>query len=339
MMYTHTSVQRKSMLISSGLFPLISSRLFSYSIDLNRVKLISAIDNLFNEEEWKVRGLLPFRKNYLQRELLEKGNYKFDAIDYLQYKKSDMTSLHYDMVLMEESLGYLWLIEWESNGLEMITIYKCGKPEDLLLLMAISKVILSTRIVYEGHPNISRLNELKNKHYGFLNRQQNVQKVVKIDLTYSMYQIPKDRILEKLECFQQNGILYNLLHEFLVIPIYDGKTDKHIPFQGIPLIGEITKVLMHHIWYILIDLRLEAKYPGITYTRLGPEMLIVIKESDSFEITESDIKNLLEEEDIKEYHIDLLNRDSYYILPVCNEEKGLMLDEYGDLEVWKYEDI
>jgi hypothetical protein len=28
-----------------------------------------------------------------------------------------------------------------------------------------------------------------------------------------------------------------------------------------------------------------------------------------------------------------------YMLPACNEEKGLMLDEDGDLEVWKYEDI
>lgn len=68
-------------------------------------------------------------------------------------------------------------------------------------------------------------------------------------------------------------------------------------------------------------------------------MFIVIKESDSFEIKESDIINLLEELDIKEYDIEWLYRGSNYILPACNEEKGVMLHEDGDLEVWKYEDL
>lgn len=177
-MIRYISVKGKSMLISSLKFEynksmFISSRKFAYYIDLNRVKLISAIDSIYTEE-WKVRGVLPFSMEYLQWEMMVKENYMFEGIDYSQYKKSDITYMHYEMLLMEESLGYLWLIEWDSDGVEMIGIYKCRKAEDLLLLMALSKVILSTMIVSEGHPNISRLNELKDKHYAFLNRQQNV---------------------------------------------------------------------------------------------------------------------------------------------------------------------
>lgn len=91
-----------------------------------------------------------------------------------------------------------------------------------------------------------------------------------------MYYIPKSRILAKLDRFQKDGILFNLVKSMIFIHIYDSKTDKDIPFNEIPLIGEITKVIMHHIYHILFDLRLEDKYPGITYTRLGPEVFIVI---------------------------------------------------------------
>lgn len=182
----------------------LSSRLFSDYIDVNRIKLISAIDSIYNEEEWKVRAVQPFRKEYLQKEMMVKDNYMFQAIAYSQYKRSDITPMYYDMLLMEESQGYLWLIEWDFNGVEMISIYKCRESTDLLLLMALSKVLLSIIIVYEGLPNISRLNELKNKHYSFLNQQQNVDNLVKIDLTSSMYKIQKaSRSFFKTVCFMQ----------------------------------------------------------------------------------------------------------------------------------------
>jgi hypothetical protein len=330
-MMNYISINAKSMCLSS--------RPFSYYIDVNRVKLISAIDSIYNEEEWKVRGVLPFRKEYLQKEMMIKDHYMFQAIEYSQYKKSEITSMYYNMLMMEESLGYLWLIEWDFNGVKMISIYKCSIPEDLLLLKAISKVLLSIIIVYEGLPNISRLNELQNKHYAFLNQQQNVDNLVKIDLTYSMYKIHKSRILKYLISFKNEGIIFNLLKQILFIPIYDRKTDKELQFYGIPLIGEITNVIMHHIYHIIFDIRLEEKYPGITYTRFGPEVFIVIKQSDSFKIKESDINNLLEELDIKDYNIETIYRDESNMLPACNGEKAIMLDEYGDLEVWKYEDI
>jgi hypothetical protein len=83
---------------------------------------------------------------------------------------------------------------------------------------------------------------------------------------------------------------------------------------------------------------IEKKYPGITYTRWGHEVIIAIKKNDSFTIEADTVISLLDEIDL-DGEFEFLSYEDYGCLPVCNGEKALILDEDACVSVWRYEDI
>jgi hypothetical protein len=147
-----------------------------------RVMLLTAIDYIYNNDEWRVRSVLPFMKDALQSELLVLDNYIFGPISYYQYKISDIPDFIYNMLIMEESHGNLWLNEWLYDNCVMIGVYQCRNQVNFLLLKALSKVILNTMIVYDASRNLSKSTDLKAQHYDFLNAQENVVQVISINL-------------------------------------------------------------------------------------------------------------------------------------------------------------
>lgn len=202
-------------------------RLFSSFYDSNRVRLTSAIESIYNDE-WRIRGVLPSRKNELQRELMLKDNFLLGPLDYFEYKRSDIPEFLYNMLLTEASLGYLWLIEWVDDDVNMISVYKCRFEHDLLLLMALSKVILNTMIVYDDARNLSKLSDLKAQHYDLLNGLQNVVKVYSIDLRSCMKHLSNSRILKHIDCSTSRGLVFNLVKQIIYLPIYDNMNHKFI---------------------------------------------------------------------------------------------------------------
>lgn len=324
---------------STSIIPLF--RLFSSLHDHKKVVMLtSAIDTIYNDE-WRVRGVLPFRKDNLQMDLLVKEDFILDPINYYQYKQSDIPNLFYKMLLTEAKLGYIWLNEWvDSDGAHIIGVYNCRNPVDLLLLTALSRVIITTLFEYDDMPHLFKFKDLKAQHYAFLNRQQNVVKVVKLEFRECMGHILKSRIYHTLDIIPCQGILLKLIKQVIYLPVYHHKTDQILHLKGITPIGEITQVLMHYFLAYVLDMAIEKKFPGITYSRWGTEVFLVFKEGDSFSFNEEVIDLLLEEIDLKKQtSIGWLCKDSFYCLPACNDEKALIIHEDGDLSVWKYEDI
>jgi len=306
----------------------------------NKVMLLSAIESIYNNE-WRERGVLPFRMERLQTELLVKDNFQFGPIDYYQYRKSEIPSFLYSMLITQASLGYLWLNEWVHDGDEMIGVYQCREPTDLFLMTALSKVLISRIGSTNLAPittNVQSLNDVKCMHYAFLNRQLNVKKLVLIDLSPCMNQALNSRILRSFDTVTCKGVVFHLLKQILFLSIYDAITKKIIPLNKIPPIGEITNVIFHLFYQCNFDTVIEKKYPGITYSRWGHEVIIALKKNDSFSIEDETVISLLDEIDL-DGEFEFLSYDDFGCLPVCNGEKAILLHEDGKVSVWRYEDL
>jgi hypothetical protein len=302
--------------------------------------LTSAIDSIYNKEEWLGRGVLPFRKDDLLRQLHTNDYYTFEPLDYYQYKRSEFPEFVHQMLVMEADKGFLWLNEWVQDGEEMIGVYKCGSGEDLLLLRGLSRVILNSLIVYDTSRNLSRLTDLMAPHYDLLNRQRNVVQLVNVDLGDCMGYIRISDLLSKIDYFTSKGVLYDLIKRFLTIAIFDRKSNKLLNLGGIPPMGEITDVILHHFYGMVFDTALERAFPGITFTRWGHEVFILIKESDTFTFDIDDLKNILRHNGLLDgSDISYMNRGDMGCLPTSNEEKAVFLYEDGEVAVWNFEDI
>lgn len=263
------------------------------------------------------------------KQLYLTDDYRFGAIVYYQINIKEIPPFVYDMIRVESSMGYLWLEE--RNPESLIGVYKCRHPMDQLVMMGLSKVILTTM-----KPDISKFKDLKPPHYAFLNRQENVVKVVSIDLSDCMNHIPTSRILSSLRFTIQNGVYYNLVKRIIDLQIYDIQNDRYISVKGITPIGEITHVILHNFYQNTFDSLLYFWYPGITYSRFGHELFIILKETDEFTIDDCEIDHMLDtldlyDVDIKWSHKELLQAD--------NNDKALMVFEDGALEVWNFEDL
>jgi hypothetical protein len=241
------------------------------------------------------------------------------------------------MISTELYKGYLWADKRVLIHENLIGVYTCREPLDQLLLMGLSRAILTTMI--KAPANISKFNDLKAPHYAFLHRQENINKLISIDLSDCMNHINGSRILSSLKFKNPNGLYFDLINQIMDLPIHDVHNDRYLPFLGITPIGEITNVVLHNFYENTLDSLLEGRYPGITYSRFGNELFILLKESDQFAIDEADIKGILDELALHNVDIKCSLRESAYLLPADNEEKALLLYEDGELEVWNYEDL
>ena len=302
-------------------------------INCEKQKLVLEVRSIYNDS-WRVRGVLPFMINDFINQLNLTGKYRFGPVVYYQINIKEIPPLIYDVIRMEASKGYLWLDERNLDTHSLIGVYKCRVPMDLLVLKGLSNVILTT--VNKAQPNISKFKDLKAMHYAFLNRQENVVKVVSIDLSDCMDYIPTSRILTSQKFTKQYGLYYNLVERIIDLPIYDFHNHSFFTSTGITPIGEITHVILHNFYQNTVDSLLESRYPGITYSRYGHELFILCKQTDEFTIDDCDIDNILEVLDL--YSVDI-NWSSDGLLMADNNDKALILHEDGSLEVWNSEDI
>ena len=88
--------------------------------------------------------------------------------------------------------------------------------------------------------------------------------------------------------------------------------------------GEITDVILHLFYQRVFDTALEARFPGITYTRWGHEVFIVIKESESFTFDSNEIDTLLDEINLLVgANLRYMNRGDLGCLPTSNDERAV----------------
>jgi hypothetical protein len=302
------------------------------------VLLRESIDSIYNEEDWMSRGVLPYRKDRLIEELFLRNYYPSSVISYFIIKESEIPAFIYNLIKIESYRGHLWLEpRMEDNQPVGVAVYQLNNPVDLLLMMSFSQVLVKTLIV-DLPPNVIKFNDLKVHHYAFLNRQEKVYFLHKIDLTPSIKHIDKFRMLNSFQYVRNIPVIYDLIKEFIDLKIYDEKNGKYLNNHGVPPIGELTNVIYHVFYQHVFDRAIEELYPGITYTRWGHQVFIAIKEPDCFLFNDIEINKLLDKLDLAG-NIESINYDSLSYLVGSEEEKIVFLREDGSVEVWRTEEV
>ena len=98
------------------------------------------------------------------------------------------------------------------------------------------------------------------------------------------------------------------------------------------------------MWFYIFSIKKylikwQEKYPGITYTRWGHEVIIAIKKNDSFTFEDETVISLLDEIDLDGDLACLLSSEDYGCLPACHGEKAILLHKDGCASVWRYKDL
>lgn len=113
-----------------------------------------------------------------------------------------------------------------------------------------------------------------------------VSRLYRLDLMASLSIIPISLILEKVKPFVGDGSdCYNLISSFLNLPIINDNGN-HIRFGGMPLVGELSRVLFNIVLMDIFDRGFALRFPGVAFSRYLNEVFISTKINDDkiFEI-------------------------------------------------------
>lgn len=312
---------------TSHAFTFYTSRLYN-----SCVLLTSAIDSIYNQE-WEDRGVLPFMKDELIH-FIEEDTYVISPPKYFVFKRQDIQDFMLDMLFFEDKRGFIWMEE--SVDSNWFHVYKPSNSCDLLLLMALSRVLLS---LMDSPPYVILLNDYKYSHYDFLNRLQKVVRLYKLDLSLSYKNVNKSSILQNIRllgCI--DGVVLNLISDLFDQPVYNVCANTSFPCHGIPLLGEITNVIFHLFLTNVFDRKMVKSYPGLTYSRLGHEVFIATRANDEFIFDKNEAESLLS--DINLYgEIEFIEPDDNNYLLGSDEEKLIFLESDGSVSVWNSEEV
>lgn len=122
-----------------------------------------------------------------------------------------------------------------------------NNKEDNLVLMALSVMLLrlSGSLPKYGF----RIEDLVYDFHSNLDKMENVNRVYKVDVQHSLRSIPISLVEEKIQSLVgKESPIYKLVSCFLRLPIFDKEGQNYkgvLHLTGIPVVGEITKVLFH----------------------------------------------------------------------------------------------
>ena len=148
---------------------------------------------------------------------------------------------------------------------------------DVLVYMGLSKLLLQ-RSYRPQKLNCYRISELGDSlFYKNLIEMGKGDRLYKLDLASSLYVIPKSFILDRVPSLVGEGYVYNLISNYLFLPIIDttGYDCSYISKGGMPLAGEITRVLFNIALMEIFDRKFPERFPGIPFTRMINEVYIL----------------------------------------------------------------
>ena len=162
---------------------------------------------------------------------------------------------------------------------------------DTLVLMALAVMLLR---LSRGSSRF-RMVDLVEDFHSNLKLKGQVNRVHKVDVQHSLGTIPISFVEEKIQSLVgDSSPIFKLVSTFLRLPIIDNDGNnwkgKH-NFTGIPVVGEITKVLFNIYLMDTIDKDFPLRYPGIAFTRFMNEIYLFTREKVIFDC--QDVHELL----------------------------------------------
>ena len=235
--------------------------------------------------------------------------------------------------LMEYLLDYPdVLVEKWTEDSKILGVVTPKSKEDALVLRALSLTLL--RLYQGGLPkDCFQLDDLVASFHSSLQLIGKAQKIYKIDLELSKNFLPIHVFDEKIQSIVGDSFLYRLISSFLHNPILDDYGLGLPGIGGIPLVGEITKVLFHIFLKETLDREFPICFPGIPYYRFHNEVYVSIIGNEKVLFDEKAVLNLL-------YELSLLGKINS-IGPgddplLCCFDKWLFVDSDSNVQLSSY---
>lgn len=153
--------------------------------------------------------------------------------------------------------------------------------EDSLVLMGLG-IMLNNKIVKDNllMENSLGLKTLLKDYLVKVCARENVLRLYKFDLTNSMKTINRDYLMSKLSHIVQDGVILELVGQFLYLPIKDESGIEYNTGMNIPSSGLITEVLLNFA-LIEFDKEFQRLFPQLYYTRYINEVFVSFSTSES----------------------------------------------------------
>ena len=131
-------------------------------------------------------------------------------------------------------------------------------------------------------------------HEEFWDGQRGVDKRVCVDLSHSIHYVSTPRLWNTLKFLHNLGVISHILKEFISLPIYNADTNLQIPHSNcIPLIGELSDVLLHLFLQHQFDREVLSRYEGVLYARWDTNVLLASTRYDPYHLDRPQILDIL----------------------------------------------
>ena len=125
-------------------------------------------------------------------------------------------------------------------------------------------------------------------HEEFWNSQKDVNRIICVNLTASIKHVSTERLWSTLQCLHNLGVISHILKKFISLQIYNTSTKLLIPSDNcIPLIGELSHVLLHLFLQYQLDSVVLTRYKDVLYTRWDTDLFLGSTSNNSY-LVESD---------------------------------------------------
>lgn len=203
-------------------------------------------------------------------------------------------------------------------------------------MMALSRMLF--RLAYGSFPKSGyRLtNLIEESYHNNLQQIGNLDRLFKLDLKDSLRIIPIPLILSTVKPLVGDGPIYKLIESFLSLPIIDdnGNDRSSISMGGMPVSGEISRLLFNIVLLDIFDQKFRKWFPGIAFCRFHYDVFILTRGSVIFD--EKAGYALIEEVGLAG-EIASIGRCDYPI-PSISLDKYIYLDNEGKVHIFSPEE-
>lgn len=274
---------------------------YNYQRELHRnimlkITLTSEIEKLYNQD-WKTKGILPHNKIKLQDKIKNEEYPMFNRANFNTFSKMELTTGEFKTLKKEAEAGWCFVNIVKEDDCDMVHLYEMDKAEDSLLLMGMVSILM--KLYFQRSASIpkpkrlTKIRQLHECHYDFMNNQVGVESVHQIILEPIFYD--KNFIREHInKIFRRKNVLSYILHEYINIPIYNLNSNNYININHAPPLGDIQTCVNHIVNQYVFDRPFCGKYPKIVFTRCDQEVFIVNYQSSNNKITELELNSFLD---------------------------------------------
>lgn len=261
------------------------------------VEFIYDIDVIYNELRDKHNWLINLDRSEVSliKNQVSSGLYVLSPLELKVVKRDDFNQYRIDTV---QDFPDVQLMDGDNDT---VIVIKPSKKEDALVFAALALTLFRLSYGYlENGPYrmIERIYSISDA-INDINDMGKVDRLYKItiDIGDLFNRIPICLILNKVKSLVGDGLVYNLIASYLCLPINDseGYISRRQITNGMPPLGEISRVLFDIVLMDFFDLEFKKRYPGISFIRWYREVFIPTRETDDVNFDEESGYAFLEE--------------------------------------------